>query len=712
MWDRCAQNMQVLSRELDVRIKLALGNATFSDRIGAFKEIVYLQFLPKFHWVHGVFGFAARWQLWSYFTIIVSLLTLFKSNNPVMDVFVLAVAHLSNWRMGIVPALPYMTAVSLWVAIVSMGTYVFDPYLSMTIAWAQLPLTLVLTSYMCDETFVIHLKGSLVLSCTATLIHTSIVLTGSSTYAFLMILTFRALRLLVATVGNRIEIKDINGKVIGVVPTGPKQRVWNFVQRLKQLRSSTTGFTVIKPDAICTVHTSDGMGTGFICGNDIVTAGHVVGNNRMVEIHYQGLVYQARVRYRPDKDVAFLAIPGDMKVSARYKLAPNPNYDNITVTAYTEQGLVVSTAKGMCHGDTISYAITTQNGMSGAPVTDQAGRVLGVHQTHTGYTGGAVVLRLEDLTPPPKERNLEAEIEELKKQLAAKEALTKPMDQCTQEGDVVAMIREAMAREMMVLRQELNREFGFEQKKKGKNKAGGRGHVRKHVGKTKGRKYLTEEEYRALLEKGLDREDLLDLIDDIIDKRIGFPVWSDPETDDDDDPYGRDNDVEYDPRDWSHQSKVHEAQLVVQPKVKASEIKPVVVCAADCVVEEVIGKPTVTKPEIKENKEFCQRWGKEPQLSDYEFDWTEDDAKNILPDNTRLTKVDSIVLGAKITKLRTILNSAISSGNYSALPHAVHELDWFAWDNGLEGFLQRVKSKKPKNGKGGPKKNGAPKNGN
>ena len=41
---------------------------------------------------------------------------------------------------------------------------------------------------------------------------------------------------------------------------------------------------------------------------------------------------------------------------------------------------------------------------------------------------------------------------------------------------------------------------------------------------------LTEEEYNELLERGLDREALLDLIDRIIGERIGYPEY---EEDDD-----------------------------------------------------------------------------------------------------------------------------------------------------------------------------------
>ena len=63
-------------------------------------------------------------------------------------------------------------------------------------------------------------------------------------------------------------------------------------------------------------------------------------------------------------------------------------------------------------------------------------------------------------------------------------------------------------------------------KKKGKNK---KGRGARHRMLRRGQKFLTEEEYQELLDKGLTREQLLDAIEEIVRARIGFPDWSDPE---------------------------------------------------------------------------------------------------------------------------------------------------------------------------------------
>nr|WDW25697.1 MAG: nonstructural protein [Canine astrovirus] len=713
--DKCSENVSRLNREIQLRLKLALGNITWADRYGALKEVFFTNLLPRSHWVVRLFSFLSNFHIWTIFSISIALATLTKSTNPIVDIIFLFFAHVSRWQLGIVPALPYFTTTLVWVAITCMGAYTLDPYLAITLTWIQLPFCVICLSFLSDDKFIEHVRGSFILTVTATAIHTCLVLTGSTTYCFILLMFFRSLRLLVSSVGNKIEFKDFQGKVVGSISTGARNRVWNFVQRMKQVRTGSNPFAIIKPEALVKVITDEGCGTGFFCGNDIVTAGHVVGSHRVVEVWYEGSCYQARVRYRPDKDIAFLALPGDLKPKARYKISQQPDYSTVVVLAYSSNGLVVSQAQGQCHGETISYTVPTQDGMSGAPVADLHGRVLGVHQTNTGFTGGAVVLKPSDVTPParPTEDDLRKQIEELRKQLeeaqscdaklniqeeVKKQIQENTLQQSTNGSEIISLVREAVQREMDILRQELNQQLML-QKKKGKNKGGGRGNVRKHVGKVKGRKYLTEKEYKELLEKGLDREELLDLIDDIIDKRIGFPEWSDPEiSDDEDDPYG--NDVEFDHREVGWQSKAcvkkeKQPKEAIQCTIQVQEVTP---------LDEVVISQAV------ECKDFTQHWGKEPVFDSYNFDWTADDAKNILPDNSRLTKCDSIVLGSHILKLRHIITTALETNNFSELPKAVFALDHFAWDHGLEGFLQRIKSKKPKNVKGAPK--GAPKNGN
>ena len=267
-------------------------------------------------------------------------------------------------------------------------------------------------------------------------------------------------------IGTRFEIRDANGKVVATVPTRIKNVAFDFFQKLKQsgVRVGVNEFVVIKPGALCVIDTPEGKGTGFFSGNDIVTAAHVVGNNTFVNVCYEGLMYEAKVRYMPEKDIAFITCPGDLHPTARLKLAKNPDYSCVTVMAYVNEDLVVSTAAAMVHGNTLSYAVRTQDGMSGAPVCDKYGRVLAVHQTNTGYTGGAVMIDPADFHPvkaPSQVELLKEEIERLKAQLnsATENATTVATQQpivaleqkSVSDSDVVDLVRTAMEREMKVM---------------------------------------------------------------------------------------------------------------------------------------------------------------------------------------------------------------------------------------------------------------------
>ena len=226
----------------------------------------------------------------------------------------------------------------------------------------------------------------------------------------------------------------------------------------------------------------------------------MVGHN----MSYKGLNYEAKVRYTPTKDVAFITCPGELHPQARFKLAKNPDYSLFTVTAFVNEDVVVSTANAVVHGETLSYAMKTQDGMSGAPVTDRYGRVVGCHQTNTGYTGGAVIIHQDDFHPH-KPQGLEAEVERLKAELELERKKHATMNQSFNPNEIVDLVRLAVEREMQVLRDEINREFGFNQKKKGKTKHGRSGH---RTNLRRGARMLTEEEYNELLERGLDRETL------------------------------------------------------------------------------------------------------------------------------------------------------------------------------------------------------------
>nr|QRD80916.1 putative serine protease [Human astrovirus 2] len=732
MLTACKYSTETLTENLDLRIKIALANITITDKLDAMKQIFNFAFVPRVHWLRTVFHYIHYYEMWNIFMFVLAVSTVMKSTRPGTDLITLATSHLSGFRMAVLPTIPFHTTLTLWVMNTLMLVYFFDNLLAITLALLAPILGIVFLCFMEDSNYVNQVRG---LIATAILIaggHACLTLTGTTTSLFVVILTCRFIRMATVFVGARFEIRDANGKIVATVPTRIRNAAFDFFQKLKQsgVRVGVNDFVVIKPGALCIIDTPEGKGTGFFSGNDIITAAHVVGNNTFVTVCYDGLMYEAKVRYMPEKDIAFITCPGDLHPTTRLKLAKNPDYSSVTVMAYVNEDLVVSTATAMVHGNTLSYAVRTQDGMSGAPVCDKYGRVLAVHQTNTGYTGGAVVIDPADFHPvkaPSQIEQLKEEIERLKAQLNATTEsapdITEPQSIATLEqknvsdNDVVDLVRIAMEREMKVLRDEINKVLEpFIQKKKGKTKHG-RGRVRRNL--RKGVKLLTEEEYRELLEKGLDRETFLDLIDRIIGERAGYPDYDDDEYyDDDDDGWGLvGDDVEFDYTEVinfdQHRKKPTPAPRIFKPKLTpapVTEVQPLDLSCKQQVQPEPEQQPEAIKTQRNEPQPYSQTYGKAPVWESYDFDWDEDDAKFILPAPHRLTKADEIVLGSKIVKLRTIIETAMKTQNYSALPEAVFELDKAAYEAGLEGFLQRVKSKNkaPKNYKG-PQKTRGPK---
>lgn len=151
--------------------------------------------------------------------------------------------------------------------------------------------------------------------------------------------------------------------------------------------------------------------------------------------------------------------------------------------------------------------------------------------------------------------------------------------------------------------------------------------------------------------------------------------------------------------------KIEEVRPIKCAQVQATVVDPQEITSEKAKVTVVASE----KPRPQPPKAFSQTYGKAPIWESYDFEWDEESANDILPPPHKLTKADEIILGSKIQKLRTIINTAIQTQNYSALPLAVFELDTCAFQHGLEKFLQRVKSRKPKNSKG-PQNTKGPKN--
>nr|APA19834.1 ORF1a [Rodent astrovirus]APA19837.1 ORF1a [Rodent astrovirus]APA19840.1 ORF1a [Rodent astrovirus] len=506
------------------------------------------------HWMTSAYGFLNTetpyvwmWMRygWEVIALVVACVSVYRANNPASTVIYMVVATLSHLKFGLLAVLPFHTHTSMWVSILVGLLFTAMPMQAVCLAWVQFLVVIVAATALEDTYFVTYLRAHFLIPAVYTLGYGFAVMGIDPAYTGLVVVILRLMRVLQATTAPYIEVKGVDGKTVTKLPTGPGI-FGNFFQKFRQLRTKMAPMVRVQPLALCRVRVPGSKGTGFFCGNYVVTAGHVVGSETAVEVVWAGHTYQTEVvRHVPGKDIVLLKIPPQCVTVPRYKVAKDPCYDWVCVLAPDGNGAyITSVTNGFGHGDTISYATPTRDGMSGAPVVDQNGHVVGVHQTNTGYTGGAQVLFLSDIETPSKQQievnELKAEIERLRALLPPAEEVTESsgLEQCMNDAEIVHLVRAAVGREVAVLRDEL----AYNQAK-GKTK---RGRGFRHNPRTfnrplptksgrKRRRVFTEQEYKELLEAGLDPEKIKEIVDEILAREVeeaGFPEWSDPEDED------------------------------------------------------------------------------------------------------------------------------------------------------------------------------------
>ncbi|UMO75777.1 MAG: ORF1a [Jiangsu mamastrovirus 1] len=500
-------------------------------------------------------GLVLPW-IWELCVLVLAIFIILKSKRKAMDCLYLAAASFSNLKFSFVAVAPIQTPHSIYVACMLSVIHWFDPIAAALISMLYLVGFSVIGMFMCDVEYIKHLRAIFSLFMIFAF-HWLCELFGFPPVIFTVLcFCWRLLRLLTAIPGHVIEIRDPTGKVTQKVSSfdGPLFKFFQGLKaKLRQVRTTTVPLVRINPAAVCHISTEDGCkGTGFFCANYILTAAHVVGTHKVVNVNYQGKNHQSSVKKTSTKDLVCLEIPPALQGVPRLKISKKYNCDWVCVLAPSGEGaFITSVVEGKAHGDTFSYPCPTRDGMSGAPLLDVDGHIIGIHQTNTGYTGGAIRLDHEDVIDPPKETTqvaqLKKQIEELKAQLSQKESKTttpvtpppkpqrpprtKDMQQCNMDDqDIVNLVRIAMQREMEVLRDEINDNL-LKQKKKGKTKHG-RG--RKHGGgrRRKIGRMFTEEEYQEMLDSGLEPEQIRAIAEELYDQQHDFPEWSDPEDDD------------------------------------------------------------------------------------------------------------------------------------------------------------------------------------
>lgn len=516
----------------------------------------------------------APWA-WHCVALILSVATVWKSKNPIPTLLYLASATITDMDFALVAIAPLQTAYTSLVVVFLAFNYWLDPMVSVAVAIIHMAAFTIVGLFLADVDYVINLRAT----CATTLVFTGFwvmnILQIPTSAVTGIVVAWRIWRLCSAVPPNVLEVRDVAGKVITKIPQGPGYLL-RFKQAFRnpfsQVRKTTVPLARVNPAALCHISVTEqsgstSKGTGFFCGNYIVTAAHVIGSAASVNVNYNGHNYTTTVKKKGTKDYACLNIPAALNGCPRLKISKKHDCTWVCLCAPDGAGaFLTSVVEGFEHDGAYSYPCPTRDGMSGAPLLDVDGHVLGLHQTNTGYTGGAIRLDLEDIQDQPKDnckvQALEAELASLKAQLAAQanamkaqvqtqvktatQQLTKPVErpkeppkeqlkQSLTEQDIVGLVRAAISREVQILRDELD---AFEQKKKGKTK---KGRGRKHIGGAGGRvkqrgPVWTEEEYEELQNEGWEVEEIRAMVDAMYEEMYGgygYPDYSDPDSEDD-----------------------------------------------------------------------------------------------------------------------------------------------------------------------------------
>nr|WAK45904.1 MAG: ORF1A [Mamastrovirus 3] len=477
--------------------------------------------------------------LWHAVTLFLSVVTVYKAEHRLISLLFLAAASLSGGDWIFLASASLQTPISAVIQIACVMISHIDPIGAICVSALAMFVTFMASMCATNTTFVQQSRAA---SMNTVVLIISIVLRTLKLPAMpiaIGLAIVRAYCILTTPSAATIEVRSEDGKVITKEPVKPGL-LFRFKQKLRkfaQLRSAMPPLVRVNPTAVLRIETPDGIGTGFFCANYIVTAGHVVGQHKVVAACVGNAKYQTTVvRHVENKDIALLKIPQPLQSYPRLKIASKIDVEWLCVYSPDGEGAIISSVTpGHQVEECLDYATPTRDGMSGAPVVNVDGRVMGVHLTNTGFTGGAQILTQADVTDPPKstptEDKLRAELEDLKRQLAG-------FKQSSTQEDIIGLIREAMAREMKILRSELNKELAditqtqqddFSQTKKGKTKRG-RGRIKLRLAGAKKRKQrgpmFTEQEYQELLDQGLSPDEIRDMVDQLYEDEVaGFPEW-------------------------------------------------------------------------------------------------------------------------------------------------------------------------------------------
>nr|QXV86508.1 nonstructural protein 1a [Avastrovirus sp.] len=318
--------------------------------------------------------------------------------------------------------------------------------------------------------------------------------------------------ILAVTIANIVAVmrwvysSDTNQKApkIVAVPHNAVKRIINWQRGIIPPQTDIS-------ERVVTIVAGDKIGTGFRYMNYILTAGHVVGEDKVVEIRWKNFSCQANVKGHIDlpecpDTLAKISLPAGLANIKPLKLSKADTSCYGSLTSFDENRTTVQTMQGwlIFDGNWIGVPFDTRPGHSGSPYCDKDGRLIGIHLGSQALLGAGY--RLNTI--------LQSGIDIVKQQSLDEDDIVRKVIKGVQVsfGQLCGQLEELSER-IYALEENQNMVSYVPFVQAGRNRNKRRNdRLYKRFSKMK---VLTEEQYRELQEKGVSPETIRSIVDQL-----------------------------------------------------------------------------------------------------------------------------------------------------------------------------------------------------
>nr|QJI53443.1 MAG: nsp1a [Astroviridae sp.] len=224
--------------------------------------------------------------------------------------------------------------------------------------------------------------------------------------------------MLAISISTTIGMKFLNSTVVITRPDGTteKQRRVDVMkegvkEKYLKLQSAIRGIIPEIPDktrCILKVETQNGIGVGFRFMNEILTIGHVMGDQDVATLRWNGMGVTMHVKKRIQlfescDELVFFKLPPEFQGMKPLRLSKLETSDYMQLLVFKDEEIATYTGWAMLDGNWISNTFQTKAGDSGAPYVDRNGRLVGIHLGTQGVVaqGYSLMQVLKQQQPVP-----------------------------------------------------------------------------------------------------------------------------------------------------------------------------------------------------------------------------------------------------------------------------------------------------------------------